>query len=303
MDGHSPSNTGAIGIGGFSGLSLVGLLLVGNVGIFGLGGIIGIGGFGGFSLISLVDFDSLIGCIDPISLADLSGINGLIGQNNLINHNGPFDHIGLVCRISQSSLVRLIGHSGLVSNIGLSLVSLVRLIGLSFVSLIRLIGHISLVGLGGFNDISVYSLISLVGLIGLTGLVSLIGLSNFGKTSLISSSALSAHRLIGLVIISFVIHHLVAFVNMTKTKTWWLMDAKTHVTHRVATVQSSTIEIVNATISYYHATSLLHTCSFVRKKMCWWLAPAKKEMWLWIASFDNPYHSYHNDALQFTNYF
>jgi hypothetical protein len=31
--------------------------------------------------------------------------------------------------------------------------------------------------------------------------------------------------------------------------------------------------------------------------MCWWLALAKKKMWLWIASFGDPYHG---DVLQYT---
>jgi hypothetical protein len=33
----------------------------------------------------------------------------------------------------------------------------------------------------------------------------------------------------------------------------------------------------------------------VREKMCWWLALAKKKMWLWIASFGE---SYNGDVLQ-----
>ncbi len=28
----------------------------------------------------------------------------------------------------------------------------------------------------------------------------------------------------------------------------------------------------------------------VREKMCWWLALAKKKMWLWIASFGKSYN-------------
>jgi hypothetical protein len=42
--------------------------------------------------------------------------------------------------------------------------------------------------------------------------------------------------------------------------------------HRVATVQSSTNGIVNATISYYCAASSLHTSIQVRETICWWLA-------------------------------
>jgi hypothetical protein len=56
----------------------------------------------------------------------------------------------------------------------------------------------------------------------------------------------------------------------------------------------SASEIVNATTAYY-AASLLHVCTFVREKMCWWLALAKKKMWLWIASFGK---SYNGDMLQ-----
>jgi hypothetical protein len=52
-------------------------------------------------------------------------------------------------------------------------------------------------------------------------------------------------------------------------------------------------------ISYSFASSL-HVHLFVRKKMYWWLALAKKMMWLWIASFGNPYNG---DMLQLAKQF
>jgi hypothetical protein len=33
----------------------------------------------------------------------------------------------------------------------------------------------------------------------------------------------------------------------------------------------------------------------LREKMCWWLALAKKKMWLWIASFGE---SYNDDVIE-----
>ena len=63
----------------------------------------------------------------------------------------------------------------------------------------------------------------------------------------------------------------------------------------VAALHFSASEIVNATTLYYCAVSLLHICLFLREKMCWWLALAKKKMKFWIASFGDPYDS---DVLQ-----
>jgi hypothetical protein len=51
----------------------------------------------------------------------------------------------------------------------------------------------------------------------------------------------------------------------------------------------SASEIVNATTAYYAASSL-HVRTFLREKMCWWLAITKKKMRLWIASFVKSYN-------------
>jgi len=67
-----------------------------------------------------------------------------------------------------------------------------------------------------------------------------------------------------------------------------LVHSSTHQPHRlrnrsalgVATLQSSATEIVD--VAFYY-------------KMCWWLALARKKMWLWIASFGK---SYNSDVLQ-----
>ncbi len=49
-------------------------------------------------------------------------------------------------------------------------------------------------------------------------------------------------------------------------------------------------------MAYDNALSLLHVCSFVMgMTIYWWPALAKKKMWLWIASFGDPYHG---DVLQ-----
>jgi len=61
-------------------------------------------------------------------------------------------------------------------------------------------------------------------------------------------------------------------------------------------LQSSATEIVDVAFYYFFTASLLHVRSFVREKMmCWWLALARKKMWLWIASFGE---SYNGDLLQ-----
>jgi hypothetical protein len=65
--------------------------------------------------------------------------------------------------------------------------------------------------------------------------------------------------------------------------------------HRVAK-QSSATKITNVAIYYHCAASLLHAYLLVRE-MCWWLTLAKKKMWLWIASFGDPYNG---DVLQYT---
>jgi len=114
----------------------------------------------------------------------------------------------------------------------------------------------------------------------------------FGRnsiTSLLSSSASSAHRLISLV----------GFVIAAKTKI--TRRPKQAAALGVATVRSSTTEIANAASIYYFFTaSSLHVHSFVREKMmCWWLALARKNMWLWIASLGE---SYHGDVLQYAKH-
>jgi hypothetical protein len=96
-------------------------------------------------------------------------------------------------------------------------------------------------------------------------------------------------------------HWLISLVSLglatalIAAKTILLLWLEHTATHRVAT-QSSVTKITNAAASYYHAVLLLHVRSFVREKMWWWLALARKMMWRWIASFGE---SYHDDVLQF----
>ncbi len=78
-------------------------------------------------------------------------------------------------------------------------------------------------------------------------------------------------------------------------KTIWLLWLEHAASHGVAALHISASKILNVTTAHY-AVSLLHVCLFVREKMCWWLALAKKKMWLWIASFCK---SYNGDVLQY----
>jgi len=57
----------------------------------------------------------------------------------------------------------------------------------------------------------------------------------------------------------------------------------------VAKLQSRATKIVNVAF-YYFASSSLHMHSFLREKMWWWLALARKKMWLCIASFGESYN-------------
>jgi hypothetical protein len=120
--------------------------------------------------------------------------------------------------------------------------------------------------------------------------ISLIGIIGFGLFASSASAISSAYQLIGLVSIG-----LAAALIAAKTVLWLEHEAS----HGVAALQISATEITNAAASYYHAASLLHVRSFVREKMCWWLAFAKKKMWLWIASFGE---SYHGDVLQYAKH-
>jgi hypothetical protein len=121
--------------------------------------------------------------------------------------------------------------------------------------------------------------------------ISLIGIIGFGLIASSASAISSAHWLIGLVSLG-----LAAALIAAKTIGILLLWLKQKASHGVAALQISATKITNAAASYYHAVSSLHVCSFVREKMCWWLALAKKKMWLWIASFGD---SYNDEVLQY----
>jgi hypothetical protein len=180
---------------------------------------------------------------------------------------GLIDIIGLVGQIFLVSLNKL-GIIGLVSYIGLNIVGRSRLSGIS-----GLIGQISL--------------ICLIGIIGL------ISKGKLGITSLVGLSASSARWLIGLVGFTIRLSLATALIAAKTILLLWLQHAASH---GVAALQISTSKIVNAATAYY-AASLLHVRTFVREKMCWWLAIAKKKMWLWIVSFGESYN-YNGDVLQ-----
>jgi hypothetical protein len=235
-------------------------------------------------IIGLVGHNGLVGRIVQNGLVgnNLVNQNGLVDRNDLVDHNGfvgrndLVDHIGL----------DLFSHNGLngfidldVSFIGLDFVGF---IGLCLVIIAGLISHISLVGLGGFSGISgLVGRISLVSLIGLIGLVGLISLGKLGITSLVGSSASSARRLISLV--GFTIRSLATIAASV------ILSVAVASQTAEATILTSATEMDNVAF-YYFASSSLHVCLLVRKKMCWWLALARKKMWRWIASFGESYH-------------
>jgi hypothetical protein len=121
--------------------------------------------------------------------------------------------------------------------------------------------------------------------------ISLIGIIGFGLIASSASAISLGHQLIGLVSLG-----LAAALIAAKTIGILLLWLEQKASHGVAALQISTTKITNTAASYYHTVSLLHVCSFVREKMCWWLALAKKKMWLWIASFGN---SYNDEVLQY----
>jgi hypothetical protein len=257
-----------ISISGISGISGIGL---GLVGFIDLKGLINCGFIGRYGFVGCIDLNSFV-C--PVKLSDIS----LIGLVRL-NYFG-FD-IGLNGHFRRNSLV---GRMGLVGHTGISVISNCLVTHNNFVNHIGL-PSIGLFGPNGLVDYNSFdSFVSLVGLgfIGV-GPVSLVELN--GQFSLVD--LLRGFNLISLV--SF-------FVNIAKTILWWL---KQHTaTHGVAK-QLSVTKITNAAIYYYCTATLLHAYSFVRE-MCWWLALAKKKMWLWIASFGDPYNG---DVLQYTKQF
>jgi len=201
---------------------------------------------------------------------------GLIGLVD-VGHNHLADFI-----VVHHDLIDFIGHNGLVRYIGLSVSFIGGFIGfvglgIGIVSLGGIIGNIRLVGFIGFVGLVlvgfiglglVNQLIGLIGLIslGLVDIISLIGASiGLCITSLVGSSASSAHQLIGLI----------SFVIAAKTISRWLKQAAAL---GVATLQSSATKIIDVAI-YYFASSSLHVYSLVKEKMLWWLALAKKKMW------------------------
>jgi hypothetical protein len=163
-----------------------------------------------------------------------------------------------------------VGHTGLESA---SIIGLVNLCGISFIDLI---GHISL-----DDSLALWN----------HWPISLIGIIGFGLIASSASAISLAHRLISLVSLG-----LAAALIAAKTIGILLLWLEQKASHGVAVLQISATEITNSAASYYRAVSLLHVCSFVREKMCWWLALAKEKMWLWIASFGD---SYNNEVLQY----
>jgi len=147
-------------------------------------------------------------------------------------------------------------------------------------------------------------MISLVGSLASFGrliisLISVIGLSLIASSASVASLARRLIRFISLV--SSTTHRLfceriATAVNEATKITWRLKQAEAL---RVATVRSSATEIANAATIYYLITSSFHVHSFVREKMWWWLALARKNLCSWLASFGE---SYHGDVLQYAKH-
>jgi hypothetical protein len=300
------SLSGIGGISGFGGLSLVGLVdlvglasrnsLIYFIGLDGLIGVISISGLGG--IIGIANHNGLVGRTDLIGLNELvelidyvHHINDFLGPLQLIVicnwwTNGVLSLVRLVDLVGLVSRNSPINFEGLVSFIGLGLVgfiglSLTGLSGLSDIS--GLIGQISLIDLSALSNHWPISL-SLIGVIGLC-LIGLISLGVLGITSLVGSLALLACRLIGLVGFTICLVLVTALIAAKTKLLLWLEHAASH---GVAALRMSASKIVNAATTYYAASSL-HVHTFVREKMCWWLALAKKKMWLWIAFFGESY--------------
>jgi hypothetical protein len=225
-------------------------------------------------LIGLVDF---LGCIGLVSFIGL-GLVGVIGLSlvslvrliNRISLVGPIGFSGISGLVGQISLVSLSGISGISSRIDHN--GLIGLIGLSLVSLVGLVGHIgfgfvSLIGLGNLSITSLINIISQTGLIGPSALLAC------QLVSLIGSMAYNCFH-ICLVVVG-------AIITTSTTP----RRLKQSATHKVAAARLSATEISKANTFY---------SPFVREMLCWWLAPTRKKMWWWIASFG---YSDHNDVV------
>jgi hypothetical protein len=272
--------------------------LVDHIGLFGHIGFIGRISHNGLD--GFFGCNDLVGFVDLVNLVDIFGLSGIIGHNSLVSVIG----LSLV-GFSGLSLVSLVGLIGRISLIGqISLVNLNNLIGqISLVGLIGLGGIIGISGsgvlrlvsindIGSFKNLSLinFVLISFVGLsfiggfVGLASLVGFIGLDLFGFIGIgfVSIISLVSSRGVSTFFVALCNHnHLAAAAAKT---TRWL---KHTVSHGVATPRISTSKILNAATVFY-ATSSLHACLFVREMVnCWWLAFAKKKMWLWIAILEN----------------
>jgi hypothetical protein len=128
--------------------------------------------------------------------------------------------------------------------------------------------------------------------ISLIGVLGLYLIASSASAAFLACQLISFVGLVGLLSHRLFCERLATAVNKA-TKIMWLNYTASH---GVAALRISASEIVNAATAYY-AASLLHVCTFVREKMCWWLALAKKKMWFWIASFGDPYNG---DVLQYT---
>ena len=250
----------------------------------------------GVVIIGLVKRNSIVGLnfLGLFALAALPPMNDLVGLlampwlKNLADSSALVDCwiIGLVLSsISGFGVLSLISINGIGSFKNHSLISLF------IVAIISLIGSSTLVDcriivgfIGGFVGLS--GLISNISIIGFVSLIRLLASSacwliGFGGVAICSVAAIiAALANLSAVVRKQATRGVAAFFVVLcnsnhlamagATATCWL---KQTASHGIAALQISASEIVNAATAFY-AVSSLHIHSFVKEKMCWWLALA-----------------------------
>jgi hypothetical protein len=158
----------------------------------------------------------------------LIGHNCLIDQDDLVDHNGLVNFIGLgLVGVIGLGLVSLIGQISLVGDIGLDgIIGLIGqtglvgcmdpngLVGLSLQGLNGLVDHNDLVGFFGLGLVSLARLIKDISLIGPSGISGLIGIIGPGLTDIVNHSGLiGLVSLVSIISLSLISHN-VGFIGL-----------------------------------------------------------------------------------------
>jgi hypothetical protein len=127
-------------------------------------------------------------------------------------------------------------------------------------------------------------------LISLINLIDLISFNLMGLFTSLASAASSDFWLIRLVgLVSLSIHQLFCHCLLTTSINAAIRKMSRQPKQAAATlkleVATSANKVANAAELYFCATSSCHLNIIVREIMCWWLAPTRKKMLWWIASF------------------